>query len=398
MICERLVLCAMTLAVASLVLASNAWAEPGTVKDMAKPKANHKAQPFDLSRVRLLDGPFREAMELARKYLHDLDADRLLHTWRLNAGLPSEAEPYGGWERPECEVRGHTLGHYLSACALMYASTGDKDLKAKADGVVAELAKCQEVLGESGYLSAFPESFIVRAEKCEQVWAPFYVLHKMYAGLQDMYVYCGNRQALDVVEGMAAWLKGRLDNLDETQMQAMLDKTEQGGMNETLANLYALTGNADCLAMARRFDQDRYVKPLAEGEDRLKDEHVNSFIPNIIGTARQYEMGGDDRDRRIAEYFWNQVTSARSYCTGGTSDKEHWHGGPNELAHHLSHHTQECCCTYNMLKLTRHLFCWEPEAKYADYYERALWNSILSTQNPETGMMLYFVVLASGRW
>ena len=357
-----------------------------------------KTRPFDLKQVRLLDGPFKVAMERDRKYLHDLDADRLLHTWRVTAGLASHAVPLGGWERPDCQVRGHTLGHYLSACAFMFASTDDEKLKAKADGIVTELAKCQEALGRSGYLSAFAESHIDKAERCEAVWAPYYCLHKLMAGLVDMHVYCGNAEAIEVVTGMAGWCKSRCDKLSESGMQRMLDRTEQGGMNDVLANLYAVTGQRHWLQLSRRFVQDRYVKPLAEGEDRLKGEHVNSFIPNIIGTARQYELTGDERDRKIAEYFWNQVTGARCYCTGGTSNREHWQSEPNQLASQLSDHTQETCCTYNMLKLTRHLFCWDPQAKYGDYYERALYNSILSTQDPKTGMMMYFVTLASGRW
>ncbi len=357
-----------------------------------------KARPFDLKQVRLLDGPFRDAMLRDKKYLLSLDPDRLLHTFRAGAGLPSDAEPLGGWERPDCEVRGHTVGHYLSACALMYAGTGDERLKDRAGLVVAELAKCQAAIGKSGYLSAFPESFIERAEACQRVWAPYYTLHKIYAGLLEVYHHCGNRQALDVAEKMAAWNQTRLDRLDRDRMQAMLDRTEQGGMNEALAYLAAATGKPTYLAMARRFDQDRYVEPLARGEDRLKGEHVNSFIPNIIGTARQYELTGNQRDRNIAEYFWNQVTTARSYCTGGTSNEEHWRSEPCELAGELGDHTQETCCTYNMLKLTRHLFCWDPRPQYADYYERALYNSILSTQDPKTGMMMYFVPLAPGRW
>ncbi len=357
-----------------------------------------KALPFDLKQVRLLDGPFKQAMERDRQYLHALDADRLLHTWRRNAGLPSPAKPLGGWEREDCEVRGHTLGHYLSACALMYASTGDTKLKAKADAIVSELETCQKALGETGYLSAYPESFIERAERRQRVWAPYYTLHKVYAGLLDMYNHCGNEQALRIAVKMAAWNKGRLDRLSDEQMQAMLERTEQGGMNEALANLYAVTGNDDHRAMARRFDQNRYVEPLARGEDRLKGEHVNSFIPNIIGTARQYELTGNERDRRIAEYFWDQVTRYRCYCTGGTSNREHWQSDPGDLAGELGDFTQETCCTYNMLKLTRHLFCWNAQARYADYYERALYNSILSTQNPRSGMMMYFVPLGPGRW
>ncbi len=376
------------------LLTESVWSQ----EPVERLKVSLKARPFNLKQVKLLDGPFRDAMERDRKYLHSLDADRLLHTWRINAGLPTDAEPLGGWERPNCELRGHTLGHYLSACALMYASTGDEKLKAKADAILAELAKCQKALGDSGYLSAFPESLIDRVENCQRVWAPFYTLHKVFAGLQDMYSHCGNEQALEIVEKMAGWLKGRLGKIDEAQMDRILNHTEQGGMNETLANLYSVTGNRDYLAMARRFDQKRYVEPLARGEDKLKGEHVNSFIPNMIGTARQYEMSGNERDRKIAEYFWNEVTSARTYCTGGTSNEEHWRSDPYQLADQLGDHTQETCCTYNMLKLTRHLFCWKPNPKYADYYERALWTSILGTQNPETGMMMYFVTLATGRW
>ena len=357
-----------------------------------------KAHPFDLKQVRLLDGPFRKAMELDKRYLFELDSDRLLHMFRVNAGLASSAEPLGGWEKPDCEVRGHTIGHYLSACALMYASMGDEKLKAKADVIVAELAKCQNALGDSGYLSAFPETWFDRVESFKRVWAPYYTLHKIYAGLLDMYVHCGNAQALEIAEKMAAWNKSRLDRLDEQHMQRMLNTTEQGGMNDMLANLYRLTGNGDYLAMSLRFNQKRYVEPLARGQDRLKGEHVNSFIPNIIGTARQYELTGNPRDRKIAEFFWGQVVNHRSYCTGGTSNNEHWHSDPNKLANELGDHTQETCCSYNMLKLTRRLFTWSADVRYADYYERTLYNSILSTQNPKTGMMMYFVLLASGRW
>jgi hypothetical protein len=355
-----------------------------------------QVESFPLQQVRLLDGPFKAAAERDRQYLHDLEAERLLHSFRVNAGLPAPGEAMGGWE--QAEVRGHTMGHYLSACGLTIASCGDEKLKQKADSIVAELAKCQKALGESGYLSAFPESIIDRVETRQRVWAPYYTLHKIMAGLLDMYVHTDNRQALEVVTGMADWCKARCDRLSDEQMQAMLNATEQGGMNELLANLASVTGNADYLALARRFVQQSYNAPLAAKRDELTGQHVNSFIPNMIGTARLYEVGGDEEDRQIADFFWNQVTSARCYCTGGTSNREHWQSPPNQLAHELGDHTQETCCTYNMLKLTRHLFCWQPEARYADYYERALYNSILGTQDPATGMMMYFVTLGSGRW
>jgi len=285
----------MTLTLSCETLASENKLNP------VKEAIDFKAQPFNLKQVHLLDGPFKDAMERDRKYLHELDSDRLLHMFRVNAGLPSSAEPLGGWERPDCELRGHTMGHYLSACALMYASTGDEKLKAKADAIVAELAKCQEKSGETGYLSAFPESWFDRVEAVKRVWAPYYTLHKIYAGLLDMYIHCGNKQALEIAEKMAAWNKTRLDKLDEAHMQRMLNGTEQGGMNEAFANLYSVTGNNDYLQISNRFNQARYIEPLSRGEDSLKGEHVNSFIPNIIGTARQYELTDNEGNRKMRE-------------------------------------------------------------------------------------------------
>ena len=354
-----------------------------------------QARPFDLRDVRLLDGPFRDAMLRTQRYLHALESDRLLWYFRKTAGRETPGEPLGGWEKTE--VRGHTMGHYLSACAMMVASTDDAALKAKADAIVAELAKCQEAMG-SGYLSAYPEEQIDRVLACQRVWAPWYTLHKIYAGLIDMYVYCENEQALDIAQGMARWARGRLDKLDRAAMQEVLNHTEQGGMNETLANLYGVTGEKGWLDLAQRFNADAYNQPLRLHRDELKGLHVNSFVPNMVGSARQYELTGDATDRHIAEFFWQSVVHGRTYCTGGTSIDEHWRSDPYCLADQLDAHTQETCCTYNMLKLTRHLFAWQPDAAYMDYYERNLINSILATQDPRTGMMMYFVTLASGHW
>ena len=365
-------------------------------EDKVPPVMPIKARPFNLKQVRLLDSPFKDAMERDRKYLHGLEPGRLLHNFWINAGLSSSAEPLGGWEKPDVELRGHTVGHYLSACALMYAGCGDEELRDKANGIVSELAKCQEALGDRGYLSAFPEEFFDRAEAAERVWAPYYTLHKILAGLLDMYIHCGNAQALDVGERLAAWVEFRADRLDEEQMQRMLDKTEQGGMNDVLCRLYAATGKPAYLDLARRFDQKSYVDPLAEYQDELKGLHVNSFIPNMIGAAREYELTGDPVLRRIAAFFWDQVTQARSYATGGTSNREAWRTEPYHMASELGPNSHESCCTYNMLKLTRHLFSWSADPRYADYYERALYNGILPTQNPEDGMMMYYVPMASG--
>ena len=369
--------------------------DKSTLPSLPPPPTSPRCKAFDLKDVRLLDGPFKEAMERDRRYLYDLDSDRLLHMFRVTAGLPSSAEQLGGWEKRE--VRGHTMGHYLSACALMYASTGDEKLKAKADAIVAELAKCQKTFGND-YLSAFPEEGIERViYGTGKWWAPWYTLHKIYAGLLDMYEHCGNAQALEVAEGMARWAKGHLDNLSEDQSQRMLE-VEYGGMNEVLCNLYAVTGNTEHLALAKRFDHKKIFDPLSNFQDRLKGLHANTQLPKIIGAARMFELTGEPYYYNVASFFWDQVVGARSYCTGGTSNHEHWRTGPGELAVELSPATQESCCTYNMLKLTRHIFAWSAEPRVADYYERALFNSILSTQDPETGMMMYFVPLAGGYW
>jgi DUF1680 family protein len=361
-----------------------------------KPAVPVEAYPFSLKNVRLLDGPFKTAMDRDLGYMSSLDNDRLLHMFRVTAGLPSTAEAYGGWEKADVELRGHTIGHFLSASALMFASTGDARVKAKADAVVAALAECQKALGPSGYLSAFPETFFDRVESVRSVWAPYYTIHKIMAGLVDMLEYCGSRQALEVVEGMARWVKSRTDKSDRAHMERVLNATEQGGMNEVLANLYAITGKADYLATARRFDERKYTEPLSHSVDKMKGEHVNSFIPNIIGAAREYEMTGEPVLRALATFFWNEVTGARSFVTGGTSDNEAWESDPYQLYEELGRNSHESCCTYNMLKLTRHLFSWEAAAKYADYYERALWNGILPTQNPADAMMMYYVPMLPG--
>jgi DUF1680 family protein len=365
---------------------------------MVKPVVPVRAYPFNLKNVRLLEGPFKAAMDRDLQYMMSLDNDRLLHMFRVTAGLPSTAEAYGGWEKSDVELRGHTVGHFLSAAALMYASTGDTAIKAKAEAVVAGLADCQKAVGASGYVSAFPESFFDRVESTRTVWAPYYTIHKIMAGLVDMAEHCGTRQALDVAEGLARWVKSRTDRSDPVHMERVLNFTEQGGMNEVLTNLYAITGKAEYLATARRFDERRYTEPLAKSVDKLKGEHVNSFIPNIIGSAREYEMTGDPVLRALTTFFWNEVTSARSFVTGGTSDNEVWEADPYQIYEELGAESHESCCTYNMLKLTRHLFSWEAAARYADYYERALWNGILSTQNPSDGMMMYYVPMKPGMY
>ena len=359
-------------------------------------KIARNALPFELNQIRLLDGPMKDLLERNRKYLLSLSVNRLVHNFRVNAGLPSDAEPLGGWEAPNCELRGHFTGHFLTACALMYAATGDEEVRAKATELVSALAACQKALGPGGYLSAFPEEYIVRVETGKRVWAPWYTLHKIYAGLLDMYTLCGNREALQVVKQMASWAKGRTDRLDEQQMQTIL-KVEFGGMAEVLANLAAVSGDPAHLALSRRFEKRSFLDPLIAHKDQLKGLHVNTHIPQVIGAARAYELTGDKPYYEAATYFWNEVVGARSYATGGTSNYEHWREEPRKLVSELSQESHENCCTYNMLRLTEHLFQWSGDARLFDYYERALFSGILPTHHPEVGgAIMYYVPLQSG--
>jgi uncharacterized protein len=360
--------------------------------DKVEPAVKLEVWAFPLEEVRLLEGPFRHAMELDGAYLLALDTDRLVRNFRVNAGLPSAARPLGGWEAPDCELRGHFVGHYMTACAQMYAATGDERYLEKGKAVVRILGQCQEKLG-NGYLSAYPETFIDRVEQRKQVWAPYYTLHKILAGLEDMYVYGKDPQALEMAKKFGDWVVARNSRLSDEQMQAML-QTEQGGMNEALANLYGLTGEKKYLEMSLRFNHHRVIDPLEAGEDRLTGLHANTQIPKFIGLARQYELTGDTKLEAGARNFWETVVHHRSYVIGGNSDGEMF-TGTNRLGQ-MGPNTTETCNTYNMLKLTRHLMCWEPRAEYAEYYERALCNHILASQNPESGMMCYYVPLRAG--
>lgn len=368
----------------------------GTLK--VENKAAIKAFAFDLADVKLLDGPFKQAQELDLKYLLSLEPDRLLYCFRQTAGLDTRgAAPFEGrdnWERTGCELRGHFVGHYLSACALMVRSTGNKQLLANANKVVAGMAECQAKIG-SGYLSAYPEEEIDRVIAGQRVWAPWYTLHKIFAGLIDMYALTGNTQALEVAKKYGDWVWSRLGTLSDAQLQTML-ATEHGGMNDSLAILYSLTGEKKYLELAERcFYHKKVLEPLSQRVDSLENIHANTQFPKIIGCSRLYELTGTDKYHTIADYFWNVVTGERSYVTGGNSDNEGF-STKAELSKHIGPNSTETCNVYNMLKLTRHLFCWQPDARYSDYYERALYNQILCSQNPETGMMLYYLPLKTG--
>jgi uncharacterized protein len=372
----------------------------GDVAPMAVPQA----QPFPLSQVRLLDSPFRDAMLRDGNYLLSLEPDRLLSWFRKEAGLPPKGAVYGGWESQG--IAGHTLGHYLSACSQMYASTGDRRFLERVNYIVDQLAECQRANG-NGYVAAIPngrEIFakIQRGEIKSQDfglnggWVPWYTLHKEFAGLIDAWQFCSSTNALEVVTNLADWADATTKNLTEEQWQKML-VCEQGGMNESLANLYAITGNTNYLQLAEKFYHQAVMDPLARGEDKLNRLHSNMQIPKVIGAARIYELTGEKPYAGIADFFWKDVVQNRSFVIGGNGDREHFFP-TNDFARHLSAETAETCCTYNLLKLTRHLFEWSPDAAEMDYYERALYNHILASQDPDTGAFAYFMSLKPGHF
>ncbi len=370
--------------------------------DGVEPKANIVARPFTLGDVRLLDGPFKAAMEINKAYLLELDADRMLWPYHERAGLPVKGERYGGWAQRD--LVGQTSGHYLSALALMYASTGDHVFKERIDYMVSEIARAQEAHGD-GYTGP------VRTEVWERIaagdlaahkwgvgggYVPWYVMHKTFAGLIDAYVHADSKQALEVVANLADWAKRVTDTLDEAQFQDML-RSEFGGMNESLANLYALTGNKDHLLLANRFEHTFITDPLAEQRDELTGRHVNTQVPKIIGSARLYELTAQPRDATIARFFWDRAINPRDFAPGGVDLNERFFA-TGEEASRLAWNTSETCSVHNMLKLTRHLFGWEPDAAYMDYYERALYNQILGSQDPESGGFTYFNSLNPGHF
>lgn len=359
-----------------------------------KPQIQVKAYSFDLSDIKLLDSRFKENMERDGKWLLSIDNKRLLHSWRVNAGMSTNGRSFGGWEGLDVELRGHSLGHVLSGLALMYASTGEIAYKSKADSLVSSLAEIQKVLNQGGYISAFPQNLVNRAIEGKPVWAPWYTLHKVMEGLIDMYQYAGNKQALDVVIKMSDWAYHKLENLSPEQL-AIMHKTEFGGMMEAAYNLYSITGNVNDKKLAECFYHHSILDPLAQKEDKLARNHANTQIPKIIGEARGYEVTGNERERNIAEFFWQTVIDHHTYVTGGNSDHEFFFE-PDQISKHISNATTESCNTYNMLKLTRHLFTWTANVKYADYYEQALYNHILASQDPQTGMVMYFLSYLPG--
>ncbi|MFB6341422.1 beta-L-arabinofuranosidase domain-containing protein [Saccharicrinis sp. FJH62] len=386
-----------------LLTVSSCTKTPEPVKKNGLEKITFKVLPFKIEDVTLLDGQFKHATELNEQILLSYEPDRLLAKFRSEAGLKPKAEHYGGWE--DETIAGHSLGHYLSAITLMYESTGNEEFKRRANYIVDELYECQQADGD-GYIGAFPNGKRILEDEVAKgniraqgfdlngIWVPFYTEHKVMDGLDHVYKVFGNEKALEINVKFADWLATIVKDLNDDQIQEMLH-CEHGGINETLAELYNYTGDEKHLKLSRVFQHKAIIDPIEQGEDILAGKHANTQIPKFIGLARRYELTGDQLDHDGAVNFWNIMVHHHSYVTGGNGNHEYL-TYPDKLNNELSNNTTETCNVYNMLKLSEHLFEWTADPAVMEYYERALFNHIRSSQHPESGHVIYNLSLDMG--
>jgi DUF1680 family protein len=377
--------------------------------DPTKTEPGCVAHPFALSDVTLAASDFTENRDRMLGYLRATNIESLLYNFRKTVGLSTNgATPPTSWEASDSNLRGHIAGHVLKALAQAYAGTGDEAFKTKADTFVAELKKCQDLAEAkgfgAGYLGAYPPDQFAKLEGLAQyptIWAPYYTMHKILAGLIASYELSGNQTALEMAKQLGHWAHARLSKLPRTQLQKMWNlyiAGETGGMNEVLAQLHAITQDATFLEAAVLFDKDAVIEPTSASKDQLGGLHANQHIPTITGYLRVYDGTGGQKYLDTAKNFWSIVTRDHMYAIGGTGEAEFFRDAKN-IAGTLTEKTAESCATYNMLKLTGQLFCHEPDAKYMDYYERGLYNHILGSQDPtskERAAVTYFVPLNPG--
>ncbi len=376
--------------------------------------AEKRVLPFSLSEVSLNASWIKQHEELNTAYLHQLNPERLLHNFRVNAGIRSSAQPLEGWESPGCGLRGHFVGHYLSACAVVIAKDRDAVLGKCISYMIDELAVCQQKMGGK-YLSAFPESeFDTLEKKYGGVWAPYYTCHKIMQGLLDVYILTGNKKAYQMVLNMADYVKARMDKLPEAEIEKILysaeanPTNEAGGMNEVFHNLYAVSKNPKHLKLAELFDRSWFYQPLMDGKDILSGLHSNTHIVLVNGYARRFENTGEADFQIAAANFWDMLLNHHVYVNGSSSGPrpisttptsriaEHW-SHADHLSATLTGEIAESCVTHNTQKITANLFCWTAAPEYADAYMNSFYNAVLPIQNIENGAVVYHLPLGSPR-
>ena len=361
-------------------------------------------KPAEKGSVKILPGVFRERMDANRQYLLELDTNCLLQNFYLEAGIilpglqvvdnPETANLHWGWEAPTCQLRGHFLGHWISAAAKLIAADGEPELRVKLDNIVSELARCQELNGGE-WVGSIPEKYFTRLIKNQYIWSPQYVMHKTIVGLSDAYIYAGNTQALDILSHLSDWYITWTEKAAETNPHAVY-AGEEAGMLEVWAQLYQLTNDEKYLTLAKRYADAGLFRKLKEGKDSLTNCHANASIPFTHGAAKMYEITGDSDWLEVIKLFWKAaVTDRGMFSTTGMNAGEFW-VPPHMQGHFLGSSDQEFCTVYNMVRTASYLLKYTGEAQYADYIERALYNGFLAQQNAQTGMPAYFLPLGAG--
>jgi DUF1680 family protein len=401
---------ASVVAIAIIVASVAAWRPfaQGSAAPAVKVAVTRKARPLPIADVRVTGGPLKRAQDLNGAYLLDLQPDRMMAFLRKSAGLEPKAEGYGGWDGPGRQLTGHIAGHYLSGVSLMFAATGDPRFKERADYLVNELKAVQDAQGD-GYIGAQADRDgtpgKVRFEELSKgvirsggfdlngLWSPWYVEHKIFAGLRDAYRFTGNRAALDVEIKLAAWTERILAPLDADQIQRML-ATEFGGMNEVLADLCGDTGDKRWLALPTA-SSTAPSSTRSRAADILGSKHGNTLVPKLLGSLVRFTYTGNQADSAAAKFFWDEVALHHSFATGGHGRNEYF-GPPDKLDDMIEGRTAETCNVYNMIKMARALFALEPDMRYADFHERALFNHILGSMDPSDGATCYMVPVGQG--
>ncbi|NDV66198.1 glycoside hydrolase family 127 protein [Bacteroides sp. 224] len=360
---------------------------------------------FPLQKVKLLESPFLNAQQKDLQYILAMEPDRLLAPYLREAGLTPKAPSYTNWENTGLD--GHIGGHYLSALSMMYASTGNEEMKQRLDYMIDELKKCQDAVG-TGFIGGTPGSIPMWKEIKEGnirasgfglngKWVPLYNIHKTYAGLRDAYLFAGNETAKELLIKLTDWMIDITGQLSDEQMQDML-RSEHGGLNETFADVYEITGDKKYLTLAKRFSHLFILNPLLEKKDKLTGLHANTQIPKVIGYKRIADLEGNKAWDDASSFFWQTVIQNRSVSIGGNSVREHFHSADNFEPMVTDIEGPETCNTYNMLRLSNMFYQTTCDTHYLDYYERALYNHILSSQEPEKGGFVYFTSMRPGHY